>query len=120
MADSFRFDPLKMLERISDLEIRTQNAMYAYAETSAKKLESNAKANRPWTDRTGHAKQRLHGDMKEIPGTGFQLSLAHGVDYGIWLELAHEKRFAIIDKTIEYVGTFEIMPGWENLLDRLG
>lgn len=119
MADSFRFDPSKMLERIAELKIRTQNAMYAYAKTSAKKLESNAKADRPWTDRTGHAKQRLHGDFQELPGEGFKLSLAHGVDYGIWLELAHEKRFAIIDKTIEYVGTFEIMPGWENLLDRL-
>lgn len=120
MADSFRLDPSRLLEGMANFETRAHAAMYAYAETSAKKLESNAKANRPWTDRTGHAKQRLHGDMKEIPGTGFQLSLAHGVDYGIWLELAHEKRFAIIDKTIEYVGTFEIMPGWENLLDRLG
>lgn len=119
MANSFTLDPSKMLERMADFEIRTQNAMYAYAKTSVGKLVSNAKLNRPWTDRTGHAKQRLHGDFQELPGEGFKLSLAHGVDYGIWLELAHEKRFAIIDKTIEYVGTFEIMPGWENLMDRL-
>ena len=119
MADSFRLDPSRLLEGMANFETRAHAAMYAYARTSAQKLEDSAKMNRPWTDRTGHAKQRLHAGVQEIPDKGFKLSLAHGVDYGIWLELAHEKRFAIIDKTIKYVGTFEIMPGWKNLINRL-
>jgi hypothetical protein len=35
------------------------------------------------------------------------------------LELANEKRFAIIQPAIEYVGAFEIMPGFERLIERL-
>ena len=98
---------------------RAEVALSMYAQDSALKLQNAAKENRPWTDRTGHARQRLFADSTRVQN-GYQLRLAHGVDYGIWLEFAHERRFAIIEPTITYVGTFEIMPGLNKLLDRLG
>ena len=51
---------------------------------------------------------------------GYRITLAHGVDYGIWLELAHEKKYAIIPETIRVVGDGEILPGFERLIERLG
>ena len=51
---------------------------------------------------------------------GYRIRLAHGVDYGIWLELANEKRYAIIDETVKHVGDSEVMPAFQNLMDRLG
>ena len=117
MTSSFRFDPSDMLERFAMAESRAPIAMRMYAETAAKKLESSAKQHAPWKDRTGHARQRLTGKVEGVHN-GYKLILAHGVDYGVWLELAHEKRFAIIEPTINKEGT-SILKGFERLLERL-
>lgn len=115
----FKFDASGLLRGLERFESKSDEAFSAYAQTSALKLQNYAKKHRKWTDRTGHARQRLTGKSYPV-SKGYELSLSHGVDYGIWLELAHEKRFAIIDPTINYVGTQEIMPGFQRLLERLG
>ena len=119
MSANFKIDASKLLSRLESTETRSMAAIRMFAETGATKLESAAKENARWQDRTGHARQRLKGDALPV-AKGYKLRLAHGVDYGKWLELAHERRFAIIEETIEYVGTFEIMPGFKKLLNRLG
>lgn len=116
---SFKFDPSDLLTGLMRFESKSDAAIAAYAETSALKLQNYAKENRRWTDRTGHARQRLTGTSGKV-SEGYKLTLAHGVDYGIWLELAHEKRFAIIQETIQTMGSNEIMPGFQRLLERLG
>lgn len=67
-------------------------------------IENYAKEHAPWTDRTGHARQSLvaTADVEQGAG-GFTgtLTLASGADYGIWLELAHGGRFAIIMQTLQ-------------------
>ena len=88
-----------------------------YAETQAKNLEGYAKEHRPWTDRTGDARKRLNGYVTEIPN-GYRINLAHGVDYGIWLELAMEKRFAILEPTVRLQGP-EVLRGMNRLLNEL-
>lgn len=118
MSAGFSLDTSKLFAGMSELETKAQAAVRMYAETSALKLQNYARKNRPWTDRTGQARQRLTGDVL-IASNGYRLRLAQGVDYGIFLELEHEKRFAIIMPTIEYIGSNEIMPGFRNLLERL-
>lgn len=118
MAAGFRMDISGMVKGLNKLESTTDAAIRVYAEQGAEKMRDFAQENRKWTDRTGQARQRLHGYVGSI-SNGYRITLAHGVDYGIWLELANGKRFAIIPPTIEYVGTFEILPGFERLLDRL-
>ena len=115
----FNLDISDLVKGLEKFESKSDAAISAYAQTSALKLQNYAKQHHPWTDRTGHARQRLTGSSYKVE-KGYELSLAHGVDYGIWLELAHEKRFAIIDPTINYVGNNEIMPGFQRLLERLG
>lgn len=111
-------DTSDMQEEMDRFEERSIQAIRMFAETGAQKLESEAKQNARWIDRSGAARQRLKGSVSDIP-TGYRLNLAHGVEYGIWLELAHEKRYSIIPETIRYVGTFDIMPAFHNLLERL-
>lgn len=113
-----KFDLSGMVSGLVDCESKADMAIRMLAEQGALQLQNSARENRKWTDRTGHARQRLTGYVGKIP-EGYRITLAHGVDYGIWLELAHEKRFAIIPQTIEYVGTFEIMPGFQRLIERL-
>jgi len=115
---NFSLDTSKMESWLDSLESKSEQAIRMYAETSALKLQNYARDKAPWTDRTGHARQRLTGTSGKVQ-KGYQLTLAHGVDYGIWLELAHEKRFQIIPPTIQYVGPSEIMPGFQKLLERL-
>lgn len=116
---SFKFDPGSLLKNLETAPSKADAVIHMYADTSALKLQNFAKENRPWTDRTGQARQRLSGRAYAITD-GYRLELAHGVSYGIWLELAHEKKYSIIPKTIQYVGNNEILPGLQHLLDRLG
>lgn len=69
----------------------------------AEDMESWAKANAPWTDRTGDARERLHATVEETGPIG-TIVLSHGVDYGIWLEIANGGRFAIIALAIDVWG----------------
>ena len=118
MAAGFRMDISGMVTGLQKLDSRSDAAIRMYAEQGAEMLRDSAQENRRWTDRTGQARQRLNGYVGKI-AEGYRITLAHGVDYGLWLELANEKKYSIIPPTIEYVGTFEILPGFERLLERL-
>ena len=92
-------------------------AIRMYAESQAKNLEGYAKEHRPWTDRTGDARKHLTGYVSTIPN-GYRINLAHGVDYGVFLELAMEKKYAILEPTVRLKGP-DVIRGMNNLLDRL-
>lgn len=64
-------------------------------------METWAKQNAPWQDRTGDARERLHATVEETGPIG-TIVLSHGVDYGIWLEVAHSGAYAIIAPAIDY------------------
>ena len=107
-----------LVKGIVAVDKKAQAAVEMYAKNQAKKLESYAKKNAPWTDRTGMARKSLRADTSKLDN-GIRITLAHGVDYGLWLELAHEKRFAIVKPTIELRGN-EVIKGYENLLYKMG
>lgn len=113
----FEFDPKDMISKLGQAASKSEAAIAMYAENGALALQNYAKEHRPWTDRTGHARQRLTGSVARV-AQGYQIILAHGVDYGKWLELAHEKRFAIIQPTIEQKSP-DILAGFSKLLERL-
>ena len=105
MSSGFKLDASSLESGLNALMNRSQAAIRMYAETAALKLQNYARDKAPWTALT--------------VANGYKLRLAHGVNYGIWLELAHEKRFAIIQPTI-LANTSEIMEGFQGLLERLG
>lgn len=70
-------------------------------QTAASKMESWAKQNAPWTDRTGQARQRLTGQAYWEDSSIVVAAIAHQVDYGIWLELAHQRQYAILEKALD-------------------
>lgn len=112
MASNLRIDSTDLdrgLERL-----RAIAAIRMYAETQARVLEGAMKQGRPWTDRTGDARRRLTGYVTDIPN-GYRINLVHGVTYGIWLELAHEKRFAILEPTLRLKSP-EVVSGLRGLL----
>lgn len=48
-------------------------------------IETEAKRNARWTDRTSHARQSIHSGVEGM-GRELTLFLAHGVKYGTFLE----------------------------------
>lgn len=116
---NFKYDGSGLNNGLSQFISKADTAIRMYAETGAQKLRSYAQENRRWTDRTSHARQRLNAYVTKMDN-GYRITLAHGVDYGIWLELAHEKKYSIIPETIRVVGNEEILPGFERLIERLG
>ena len=99
---SFKFDANNLIKGLADREIKTRAALGLYADTVAKKMESHAKSNKPWVDRTGRAKQSLNSSWKWV-GDVARVELSHGVDYGVYLEFCNEKRYAIISPTIDKI-----------------
>lgn len=69
-------------------------------EKAAGEVEAYAKANAIWSDRTGDARAKLRA-WADHYGNVVSVTLSHGVDYGFWLEVIQNGRFAIIRPTIE-------------------
>lgn len=87
-------------DRAIDYIQRKKAGMYALLQNWAGQLEGYARQHAPWTDRTGHARQGLHGGV-DIRGDQQILYLSHGVEYGIWLELAHGGNYAVVRPTVD-------------------
>lgn len=111
---SFKFDASKLIKGIAEREIKTRTALGLYADTVAKKMETHAKSNKPWVDRTGRAKQSLNSSWKWV-GDVARVELSHGVHYGIYLEFCNEKKYAIISPTINYISP-KVIKGLKNII----
>ena len=100
MGIRFRYRESTLVKNLDRMAERVGAAVLLYAGTKAKVIEGEMKTNRPWTDQTGAAKARLNTSVSQPEPNIVRITLAHGVDYGIWLELAHEKNFAIVAPTL--------------------
>jgi hypothetical protein len=68
--------------------------------TEAANMQDYAQQNAPWADRTGEARAGLTAEVDSDKGNVY-VSLFHTVDYGQWLEVIQNGRFAIIMPTLE-------------------
>ena len=113
----FRFDAEDLISSLERTETKAQAAIRMYASEGAKKMESYAKTHRPWTDRTGMARIRLVGWVEALKDK-VRIHIGHGVEYGIYLELGHEKKYAILFPTVKATSE-EILNGYKELLKHL-
>ena len=80
---------------------RTKVALAAYAQMrAAPRLQAYAQANAPWHDISGMARRGLKGGSY-VKGDKIMIYIAHQVDYGVYLELAMDKKYEILDPTID-------------------
>ena len=102
---SIQWDASEVLGALSDLDRKLTSKEYGglqmLMQTAASKMESWAKENAPWTDRTGAARQRLHGEAYWENSKIVVAAIMHQVDYGVYLELAHQRKYAILERTLE-------------------
>ena len=89
------------VERYGD---RVLTAVAAVAQYVATQMQNQAKADAPWTDRTGNARTGIFGTSEADFGARVvTIYLSHGatIDYGLWLELANSGRYGVIMRTME-------------------
>ncbi len=110
------FDFSEIYRNLDALPERLEKSLEKYGQTSSKQLEAEAKKNRKWIDRTGQARQRLLGGSELKPGK-LIIYLQHGVDYGVYLEFAHEKKYAIVFPTLRRQAP-EIMNGLRGVMNK--
>lgn len=108
------FDFSNMNRTFLSLPEKIEKAVMGFGKTQAASLEAEAKKNRPWSDRTAQARQRITGYCEKTD-VGVRIYLSHGVNYGVYLELANEKRYAIIYPTLRQNGP-EIMRDFSHLI----
>lgn len=107
---------IKVTNKINfkEVEKKTRAAIGLYADTAAKKMEGEAKINAPWTDRTGNARNSIQGDF-DWQSNKAVITLSGNMDYSVWLELAHEKKYAILKPTIDKNAP-DIIKGYQKLV----
>ena len=84
-----------------------------YGATASKKLEGNAKQYADWQDRTGNARNSIQGNFN-WKGKKATIELSGNVDYFVYLELAHEKKYAVLIPTIQKDGP-EVLEGYREI-----
>lgn len=106
MASGFRWTRPPSAELIPGVIAygdKVRVAIRAVADYMAQKCQEDMRQGAPWEDRTGNARTGLFSMAEEAAKdlTTIWLSHGHTVYYGIYLELAHGKRYAIIMPTIQ-------------------
>ena len=96
---SISWNTKDVLNKIQSIQQRTRPALQIIADSAVKAMERYAKNNARWTDRTGNARQRLKGQTR-WEESALIAAITHNVDYGIWLELCHEKKYAILEEAL--------------------
>lgn len=118
MASRVNFEG-DLQENLEKFDRRSKAAILAITDAYGQTLEDYMRRNRPWTDRTGAAKARLnHSVEPNWAADKVKIKLAHGVYYGVYLEFAMGKRFAIIYPTILVMGP-GVVSSFQNTMQRL-
>ena len=94
---------------------RLKASLKIVGDRGAREMENYARQNRPWKDRTGNARQKLEGNCDWVNDKLLEVTINHGVDYGVWLELAMGRRYAILERSRDAVAQ-NVVDGWRSLL----
>lgn len=94
--------PSKMAHALDKYGDRAWKAIEALAEFISVELQNEARQDAPWQDRTGNARSGLVGaTINDFARKVVEIYLIHSVAYGVFLELCHAGRYAIIAPVIE-------------------
>lgn len=118
MALKLNWTSSALAKALDEAKPKLRTAALMYASKEAQKLRSYMQLNRPWTDRTGEAKRRLDATVSMPDEDTIRITLSHGVTYGYWLEVAHERKYSIISPTIKTQGP-QVVQGFAGLMQKI-
>jgi hypothetical protein len=100
--------PDDVADNLTQFSFQFQSRAIVRSGDLAEEIERYMKANAPWEDRTGKARDELYAQADRTGALGqgrfIILDFGHGqdVDYAIFLETMQAGRFAIVGPTLVY------------------
>ena len=88
----------QVLANLERWEKKKKAGCTGVARVTAANMQNYARERAPWIDDTRHARQGLHGGSFWDNFFLFAY-IAHAVEYGVYLELAHDRHYAILEET---------------------
>lgn len=95
MNVSVTVDDRIVAQNLGEMSERLKTQLQVLGQATGQKIQEYAQENAPWTDRTGDARQRLKYNS-EINENGLTISILHQMEYGIYLELCNNEKYAIL------------------------
>lgn len=111
------YDDKRLRRNLRNFDKNVKRSIEAVFDREAADAEVYVKTKAPWTDRTGAARSGLlvianHGASFD------EIFFAYSVNYGIWLEVAHDRKYAIIGPAMRVYSEL-LMAHLDHLLDRM-
>lgn len=122
MADGCKLDMQgldSVLKNLKGFTPKLRRALQADSLVIAANMERWAKENSIWTDRTSHARLFITANVQWKNTNELMVSISHNVDYGVYLELCNEGKYAILEKAISEFAP-EFIKGWKEIITSLG
>jgi hypothetical protein len=111
------YDDRALKNNVAHFKSDLRSAVHAVADRRAAETTAWLKRNAPWTDRTGAARSGLFA--VPMHGAGFaEIYMAYSVNYGIWLEVANDRRFSVLQPAMRIQGE-AFMNDMKLLIDRM-
>lgn len=106
---TYKLDDVELRKNVAEFGPKVNKFLTVSTDFAKGKGVDQMKLKAPWTDRTSAARNSLNGhtDHSGRGPIGFsehKVTFAHGVDYGIWLEVIQNGKFQIIMPTVLAVG----------------
>lgn len=119
----FKLDDARLKTNLATFGPRINKYITVTTDFGGQQGTREMKLKAPWTDRTGAARAGLNTkvDHTGTSAIGFKqhsIRFAHGVDYGIWLEVANSGAYQIIMPTVLAVGR-EVMKTLNQMFAQL-
>ena len=114
-----RFDPSRMIAKLTEIERRHVYGVQAYGKAVGTRMVKHAKRERPWTDRTHAAKNRMDS-TQEYSGNKLRINLHGRMHYHVYLEFVnfkHKGRLSIFWPTVEAIQP-EALEGWAEVVSK--
>ncbi len=95
-----KFGNLEKNLMLLTLKSRVDTAIDGTFASAARALETDAKLNAPWTDRTGNARRTMTGESLCVPLGVKKLSVIGKMEYSPRLELSYDGRYSVLFPTV--------------------
>lgn len=95
-----KVDASSFFKGMAKLDNKMTAGVTLAGKVAADKMATQAKQNAPWVDRTGHARGSIKGYTEWERINVIRIGLSAGKDYSQYLELAMDKKYAILYPTL--------------------
>lgn len=109
----------KVIKNLKQFTPKLKAALALDSQNIATNMEQWAKDNALWTDRSSNARQFLKATVNWKNSNELMITMSHHVDYGVYLELCNEGRYAILEQAIQEF-TPEFKKGWKEIVQSAG